>query len=246
MNPAEDGSVPGDTSNNPSTSVVGIDGVAVEDKAQYENNYRAHKMGITHDEMVNVYSEWAGHYDLDLCPGRYNGPEIAARAMASVYEDERRPNLYILDVAAGTGRVGVELVKFGFKLIDALEPSQGMLGVLRQRGLYGKTYETAIGPEPIAAIETNLYDALVIAGGMGEGHIPVKAVDEMIRIVKPGGMIFIVMREEYLSYVAEYAGKLEPYMDGLAEKGLWTQVGREVVENYSFNKNGVVFTYKKL
>ena len=30
------------------------------------------------------------------------------------------------------------------------------------------------------------YDVLVIAGGMGEGHIPVRAVEEMIRIVRKG------------------------------------------------------------
>lgn len=79
---------------------------------------------------------------------------------------------------------------------------------------------------------------------MGEGHIPLSAVDEMIRIVKPGkklnplnlwifmnswcieigGSIFIVMREEYLSYVQEYVGKLEPYMEDLAVKGVWRQV----------------------
>lgn len=35
------------------------------------------------------------------------------------------------------------------------------------------------------------YDALVIAGGMGEGHIPVAAVDEMIRVVKPGKLLNI-------------------------------------------------------
>jgi hypothetical protein len=30
------------------------------------------------------------------------------------------------------------------------------------------------------------YDCVVIAGGMGEGHIPCVALHEMIRITKPG------------------------------------------------------------
>jgi len=34
--------------------------------------------------------------------------------------------------------------------------------------------------------ELDDYECLVIAGGMGEGHIPVSAIDEMIRVVKPG------------------------------------------------------------
>lgn len=33
---------------------------------------------------------------------------------------------------------------------------------------------------------TDTYDALVIAGGMGEGHIPVGAIDEFLRVVRPG------------------------------------------------------------
>lgn len=32
------------------------------------------------------------------------------------------------------------------------------------------------------------YDAVVVAGGMGEGHIPCNALYEMIRIVKPGNV----------------------------------------------------------
>jgi chitinase len=43
-----------------------------------------------------------------------------------------------------------------------------------------------------------------------------------------GGSIFIVMREEYLSYVQEYVGKLEPYMNNLAQDGIWRQVQRVV------------------
>jgi ubiquinone/menaquinone biosynthesis C-methylase UbiE len=59
---------------------------------------------------------------------------------------------------------------------------------------------------------------------MGEGHIPVTAIAEMIRVVKPGGTVVIVMREEYLTYVKEYVNKLEPYMKDLEDKGFWKQV----------------------
>ena len=33
---------------------------------------------------------------------------------------------------------------------------------------------------------SDAYDALVMSGGMGEGHIPTSACTEMIRVVKPG------------------------------------------------------------
>ena len=54
----------------------------------------------------------------------------------------------------------------------------------------------------------------------------------------------IVMREEYLSYVAEYVGRLEPFMKQLAQTDWWTLEERTVVPKYSFNKNGVIFVYR--
>jgi len=227
-------------------TVEGFENVNETDAKEYLNNYKAHKTGISHEEMVGVYTEWAEKYDQDLCPGRYNGPEIAAQALAEYYPSEVRPLLKVLDVAAGTGRVGHELHRMGFRHIDALEPSPGMLKVLLSRGIYENTFESAVGFKPVDDILPNTYDSLVIAGGMGEGHIPVGAVDEMIRVVKPGGTVFIVMREEYLSYVQEYVGKLEPYMEALQEKGFWKQVSRNIVPSYSFNKTGVVFNYEIL
>jgi SAM-dependent methyltransferase len=222
----------------------GFVNVAEQDSSAYMANYRAHKTGISHDEMVKAYSDWADNYDVDLCPGRYNGPSIAAESLAGYYAPERRATVKLLDVAAGTGRVGHELNLKGFKNIDALEPSSGMLRVLKGRNVYTDTFETPIGFDVIDAISANTYDSLVIAGGMGEGHIPVQAIAEMIRVVKPGGTVVIVMREEYLTYVTEYVDKLEPYMQSLQDKGFWKQVSRVIVPEYSFNKNGVVYTYE--
>jgi len=210
-----------------------------------KNNMKAHEAGISFEQMVHVYTDWAKSYEQDLCPGRYNGPEIAADAMASQYPESERAKLHILDIAAGTGRVGVALVAKGFKLIDALEPSEGMLDELEKKGIYDRKFLAPIGNEPVVEIRADTYDALVIAGGMGEGHIPVSALSEMLRIVKQGGLIFIVMREEYLTIVEEYK-KLEPFMEQLVDKQLWLKIERKVVPKYSFNNNGVVYIYQRL
>ena len=81
--------------------VIGIDNVDESDTSSYMANYKAHKPGISQQEMVKAYSDWADNYDQvrnyilhfnciqlsmryirssnssviqDLCPGRYNGP----------------------------------------------------------------------------------------------------------------------------------------------------------------------------
>lgn len=53
-----------DVNNNANgTKIVGIGGVPEEDVQEYKNNYKAHEVGISHDEMVKVYSNWAKNYD---------------------------------------------------------------------------------------------------------------------------------------------------------------------------------------
>ena len=91
------------------------------------------------------------------------------------------------------------------------------------------------------------YDAVVLSGAFGEGHIPSEGVRELARICKPGGHVILVIREEYLDYVAEYKDRLEPLMQKMAdEEKTWKSVARMQVENYSFRKNGIVFVYQKL
>lgn len=84
------------------------------------------------------------------------------------------------------------------------------------------------------------------AGSFGEGHIPSEGIRELIRVVKPGGYVINVMRKEYLDYVKDYAGRLEPLMEKLErEEKKWSLVTKFDVDNYSFNKSGKIFVFKK-
>jgi len=228
---------PIDTSTLKSAPIKGMD-----DPKAYAANLITHSKGKTHEEMVEAYSTWADRYDMDLRPGVYNGPEIAARYLAEVYSDKLKTVVRILDVAAGTGRVGEELKKRGFTDIDGLEPSPKMLDIARERKLYNEYMVDSIGYHK-TDIPDGSYDCVVTAGGMGENHIPVSGLNEMIRITKPSGLVVIVMREEYLETVEQYKD-LEAYMNKLEQDNKWRRVLRDVVPNYSFNKNGIVYIYR--
>ncbi|KAI0239619.1 hypothetical protein LSAT2_009667 [Lamellibrachia satsuma] len=93
-------------------------------------------------------------------------------------------------------------------------------------------------------VRINTYDAMTIVGGMGDGLIPTRAMTELIRIVKPGGYVCIITREEYVDEVAEYVDRLEPFMKQLVEQGAWTRKERKVVPNHVYGRNGVVFVFR--
>lgn len=195
---------------------------------------------------VQAYTATSQKYDQYMEAIEYEGPRQAASALADLYPDvSRRAQVRILDVAAGTGLLGVEMQKLGFKLMDALDPSEGMLKVASSRGIYGRIFNDFISDKPLP-IQDNNYDALVISGGMGENMIPCAALPEMVRLVKPGGYIVNVLRAEHLQNVPEFHDHLEQQMEELAAAGRWRLVSRSLVPNFVLGKDGLVLVHQVL
>ncbi|KAL3876952.1 hypothetical protein ACJMK2_034729 [Sinanodonta woodiana] len=213
-----------------------------EDAEAYHSNFQAFKGGLTPQQIADYYSQWgaSGKYDIHLGMTRYLGPIQAARAIGEYFVSNRE-NIRILDVAAGTGKVGQELYNLGFRNLDALDPSEGMLKKAKERRVYNQTFQLYF--EQNLPIPDDSYDCLVVVGGMGEGHLPAESVHEMIRLVKPGGLVCISMREEYLQYVEAYKDKLQPLMENLEREGKWHLYKKEYVPKYAFGKDGTVFQY---
>lgn len=63
-----------------------------------------------------------------------------------------------------------------------------MLDKLKAReGLYGRVIFSLIGGGmQIEGLEDNSYDAVTLSGGYAQGHLPVDALREVARVVKPG------------------------------------------------------------
>ncbi|XP_071448256.1 methyltransferase-like protein 27 [Hetaerina americana] len=208
---------------------------------------RVHKKGISPEQLATMYDEWAETYDKELSMEVYKGPEYVAEALAELYTDKSKPSKVeakILDIAAGTGRIGIFLHKLGFRNMDALDPSEKMLEKLRKHGIYGTTWKDTIGMYQ-TEIPDGAYDATVSSGALGGGHIPVKAIHEMVRIVRPGGFLVNIIREEYLTNSEEYR-KLEPLFEELQVSNKLIMISRKVVPKYSLDNNGVVFVHKVL
>lgn len=74
----------------------------------------------------------------------YRGPKIAANFCDILTTDK---NAEILDIGAGTGFVGEYLSQHGFKNVDALEPSKGMLEIAEKKKVYRNFYLEGISKD---------------------------------------------------------------------------------------------------
>ncbi|XP_072018204.1 uncharacterized protein [Amphiura filiformis] len=106
----------------------------------------------------------------------------------------------VIDIAAGTGYMGIEIKKFGFENIDSLEPLQAMIEK-QPKGIYGKVYKEMISGEETTSIPSDNYDCAIIGGSVSPTHIEVGAFPEIFRIVKEGGYIILNIPDYWYHYM---------------------------------------------
>ena len=96
---------------------------------------------------------------------------------------KRRQDKTIIDVAAGTDLIGLELHQMGYTNLHALDSSQKMLNEARKKGIYTQFFCLPIDDQRILEINTGDYDVLICFNGFGNNHILPSALAEMCRIV---------------------------------------------------------------
>nr|XP_053646617.1 methyltransferase-like protein 27 [Cherax quadricarinatus] len=179
--------------------------------------------GINPTKVTAIYDEICSHYDKNYAILDYEGPSIAAEEIANMVAEKERQKVRVLDVAAGTGLVGCHLHKKGFTNIDALEPSEGMMNILKNTGVYTVKYQEFIGLGQ-STVPKDAYDVVVVCGSFAPGHIQVEGINDLINVAKPGGLVVILMRLECFLSDDEFKDKMADYMDRLEKTHVWRQV----------------------
>ncbi|GFS13099.1 Williams-Beuren syndrome chromosomal region 27 protein [Elysia marginata] len=138
-----------------------------------------------------------------------------------------------------------KLYASGFTQLDGLDPSQGMLDVAKSKGIYGELLcaYVALGDEKLN-IPDNTYDGLTICGSMGVNMVPPEGIYEMHRLVKPGGIIVNVVRQETVNEIEGFKDRLEPMMQQMEADGKWKLVSRVLFPDYLVDQGGVIFTHQ--
>ncbi|SNY92550.1 Methyltransferase domain-containing protein [Cohaesibacter sp. ES.047] len=147
----------------------------------------------TTDELMGLYQDWAASYDQDLIEDwGYQAPERVAQLVKTAYRDK---GAKILDAGCGTGLVGQELAKSGFKTIDGADYSQSMLDEAKNKGVYSDLYQIDLNL-PLS-VKDGTYDIVTCAGTFTASHIHPEAIKELVRITRKGGIVCVTVRDSY-------------------------------------------------
>ena len=145
----------------------------------------------TTDEVMKYYDEWGDKdkYNKDMVDWNYTGPKETSETFNKHQENK---DILILDAGCGTGLVGQELKKYGFKYFHGADLSQTLLDTVPKK-LYQKLTKVDLN-QPID-IKNNTYDSVMCVGTFTFGHVKPNALDEFVRITKPGGLICFTINE---------------------------------------------------
>ena len=145
----------------------------------------------TTKEVMNYYDEWGENdkYNKDMLDWNYTGPK---ETVETFIKHETNTDGLIFDAGCGTGLVGLELKKFGFKKFHGADLSQKLLDNIPSN-LYLKLLKLDLNQK--IDISDNVYDAVFCVGTFTFSHVKPNALDEFVRITKKGGLICFTINE---------------------------------------------------
>ncbi|MEZ5980079.1 MAG: L-histidine N(alpha)-methyltransferase [Planctomycetota bacterium] len=174
----------------------------------------------TKDDLLELYAQWAESYDADHEAIGFFGHELAASVLAR--HITRHDTARVLDAGAGTGAAGVALREFGFEDVTGVDLSPDMLRCAEKKGVYTQTLVADLAL-PVDSLTTSSFDAAILVGVFSYGQAPAEALDEIARLVRPGGVVVFTMRTDFFE---EDAMGVRSRMEALADDGVWRLLER--------------------
>jgi len=159
----------------------------------------------TTEETKAHYAKWAEVYDVEIdIESGYQQPVRCTNALLKVLPPG---DCKILDVGCGTGLSGIGLREGGYINIDGCDLSPEMLAKAEATGCYARLFETDLNKPPIDANDKQ-YDGAAAVGVFSFGHISSDAIDEILRVLKPGAPLVIGLNDKYYDQ-GDFPAKLE-------------------------------------
>jgi len=178
--------------------------------------------------LKQYYADWARNYNRDMDAVQYSGPQFAATLLSQHLDDK---SARILDAGCGTGLVGVELWKFGYRLVDGFDLSEEMAQLSAATGAYAEVSGNVDMMRAAQDYPHADYDALMSIGVFTLGHVPPRALEVLLQLVRVGGLLVISTRSHYFEQT-DY----QQCVDALLVSGQLRQL--QVVWDAPYNHDG--------
>jgi len=115
------------------------------------------------------------------------------RALARRVAQEIRPNSAVLEVAPGPGYFTIELAKLGTFRVTGLDISKTFVHIARRNAREaGVNAAFEVGNASSMPFESSTFDFLLCRAAFKNFAEPVRALQEMYRVLKPGGRALII------------------------------------------------------
>ena len=169
----------------------------------------------TTEEVMRYYDEWGekDKYNKDMVEWNYTGPKETVDVIKKYSTNK---DILIFDAGCGTGLVGLQLKKFGYKKFHGADLSQKLLDTV-PKNLYQKLMKVDLNQNINA--KDNFYDLVMCVGTFTFGHVKPGALDEFVRITKKNGFICFTINE---GIYKEYG--FDKKIDKLKKENKWEEL----------------------
>lgn len=142
-------------------------------------------------ETTSLFDKIAKHYDSLNTFFSFGMDKLWRKKLA----EQIRGSQFVLDIATGTGEVAIETVKKLDARVIGIDPSAQMLGIAKTKCgslKFGDKIALVQGFAEDLPFASNSFDAITIAFGIRNTVDPLRSLNEMNRVLKPGGKVAIL------------------------------------------------------
>jgi ubiquinone/menaquinone biosynthesis C-methylase UbiE len=143
------------------------------------------------EEIARTYDDWAEGYEAEMAAVGYRHPTICLALLSRHLAAGEGP---VLDAGAGTGLIGEWLRILGHAPVEGVDLSPGMLRVAARKGVYDRLLEADLTQR--LPFEDARFAAAVCAGVFTTGHVGPEGLDELLRVVRPEGIVVLTVKEK--------------------------------------------------
>ena len=140
-------------------------------------------------EIAEIYDRWSISYDDYMERSGYRHPAVCVGLLARHVPAGALP---VMDAGAGTGLIGELMNIIGYRHIDGIDISAGMLDRAREKGVY-RDLHVADLTQPLDLPKAS-YRAIISSGVFTTGHVGGEGLHNLVGLCRPGGHIVMTVK----------------------------------------------------